>query len=216
MGLGLLVVVRSAANSIAAKRQATCLFKDKGDIISTLDTIQRMFDNYNRNLASIKEDMDTLLLLTRFLQCENENADYRPNERHPMLEHKSAMLLSTSSKTTFMITSAAAGCIAILGEESNRHFMYPDKSIVEIDLDTKNIEFIDFFRQTDIVTYRKINKIEDDEVIAIPKIPFNPSQVSFNELSDFREFIEKNFGGWLDPLNKIIVPSTRLKGFLIC
>lgn len=216
MGLGLLVVVKAKAKTINAKRQATCLFKDKGDIISTLDTIEKMFDNYNRNLASIKDNIDTLLLLTRFLQCENEAADYRPSEMHPMLEHKSAMLLNTPSKTTFMITSAAAGSIAIVNEESNRHFLYPDKSIVEIDLDTKHIEFIDFFRQTDIVTYRKVNKLGDDNTLDIPKMPFQPSQIGFNEITDFREFIEKNFSGWLDNLGHIYVPSTKLRGFLIC
>lgn len=157
-------------------------YKAFSDVVENVISIIK---NYNMNL--VNSSLSGNELAVRMFECENNTGDYSDDIK-PKLHTESKKYLENFHKS-FKITdedytSEKYGKIAITTKDLYKN-LSKTKQIININLTTCKIRFIDTFKMVEVIKAREYDTCE-----------YNFSDLSFNELEDLHDFISNN-KGWI-------------------
>lgn len=162
-------------------------YKHAFDTIAMFEKVIKCVKNYNENLIDIAKDIPDKVLAHRILECDDVH--------RPMKER--SLEYAQKNFPDYIWPNKANeddNIIALIADEDVIVYNMHVGHHITIDLDNKLIYFADAFRIYSSFEYcakREINE-DDFDIESIPIFDFNISNIYFNQLEDFYEFIKKS------------------------
>ena len=148
-----------------------------------------MITNYNIRL--INSSLDDPLFAVRFLEQENEEATKIGPPFKPVIDDDSKEYIAKNYPDFDMSRTYGGentGVIAVEKYDITSALNSAD-FVVAISLDINRIRMYGFYEEISPVVYESITKEDSRNLL---ECPYNFYNMSFNELEDARDFVEKN------------------------
>lgn len=178
----------------------------KGNSLDALYLLQTLLNNYNKNLASLKED--STLIALRFLQYNNFNGD--SSAKVPYIGCQSAHYISKNYEdfpvVGYAVEDKELGTVAVDEDEMRALFGDGSQKGFYIQMDWKRFFFRNMFRTLTPFQYKlKIRKpFFNISKIPIVNLDLRYAPIYFNEIEEVMEIVKLGVWRHIDDPKKII------------